>query len=103
MADEESTPALVMPFVIVTSKGGPFDDESFVAGWSCGTFDVRLETIAAMGGVPMAQWVRTIAVPQFDLIAMRRGFILRILETNPDGWSLIHPVHSPQETIDHAE
>ncbi len=96
---DEVTHALVMPFVIVTSKGGPYDDQAFVAGWACGVFDVRLETIAAMGGLPMAQWVRTDTVPQLDLIAMRRGFLLQTLEANEDGWTLVRPVRS-EETVD---
>lgn len=40
---EEPELSLVMPFVVCTSEGGPYEDESFVAGWDLGTLDARLD------------------------------------------------------------
>lgn len=65
--------ALVMPFVVCESKGGPYPDQAFVAGWIAGTLDSELED----GPDERALYVYPELVPQIDLIAMRRGYQLR--------------------------
>lgn len=67
---------LVMPFVTVASKGGPHDDISFSAGWTCGMWDARLELagIAAATVVEAPFGVPTACLPQLDLIAMKHDF-----------------------------
>src|ERR1035438_7379635 len=64
---------LVMPFVTVTSKGGPHDDNSFVAGYRCGQIDAILPTLAQVGA-EFQVMVTPAVVPQLDLIAMRHGY-----------------------------
>lgn len=63
---------VVLPFTVVTSKGGPYDDLAFTAGWQCGLIDGLL----AAHKVP-EQWM-PVAVSlraQVDLIAMYRGYV----------------------------
>lgn len=43
MSDEhEADFGLVMPFVVVVSHGGPYEDAAFAAGWECGRIDEAL-------------------------------------------------------------
>lgn len=71
MSDEHLD--LVMPFVTVTSKGGPHDDASYGAGWEMGALDLRLQVAAALS-LPLPQaTVQRINLPQLDLIAMKNG------------------------------
>ena len=85
---EEDGYALVMPFVVVTSKGGPYDDDAFTAGWQCGDLDRRLATIKDAGGEFYRTTLRKEVVPQADLIAMHRGFTLATEDfEDAEGWT----------------
>lgn len=66
---------LVVPFQVVTSKGGPYDDEAFVAGYQCGEIDAKL-AVAAAGGLPEVKLpiVRRALLPQLELHGMRYGY-----------------------------
>jgi hypothetical protein len=86
-ASEAPDWGLVMPFVVVTSTGGPYDDDAFVAGYQCGEIDRALKTIRAAGGSRLDATVRSAVVSQLDLIAMRHGFKLTARPTEVDGWS----------------
>lgn len=84
---------LVMPFVVVASAGGPYDDEAFVAGWSCAEVDQALTALAPWRAT-FQRAVRAGVVPQVDLIAMKHGY--RLVHDDPaadgergDGWSMI--------------
>ncbi|WP_228981430.1 hypothetical protein [Streptomyces sp. DH12] len=68
---------LVMPFVIVQSNGGPYDDAAFVAGATCGQLIAELAALAEHGATPQPRYVRPEYLPQIDLIAMRYGYVLR--------------------------
>lgn len=72
MADAEY--GLVMPFVTVTSVGGPHDDTAYVAGFEMGALDVRLAQAAAARAVPRTTCIHTANMAQADLIAMKHGF-----------------------------
>jgi hypothetical protein len=62
---------LVMPFVTVHSKGGPHDDESYIAGWTMGYLDAVLEhQKPAMHEDTIYQD----SIPQADIIAMKHGY-----------------------------
>lgn len=68
--DPERAYAMLMPFVTVASKGGPHDDNSYVAGWEMGALDHRLG---------MSRWAFSTTLhaenaPQIDLIAMKNGY-----------------------------
>lgn len=67
---------LIMPFLPVTSKGGPYDDEAFVAGYTCG----RLDAALASGAPAFADWFPILSslIPQIDLIAMRHGYVMEV-------------------------
>lgn len=42
MPDEPDEYALVMPFTVVASVGGPYDDDAFAAGFTAGRIDCLL-------------------------------------------------------------
>ena len=65
---------LRMPFVLVESVGGPFDDEAFTAGWTLGALDSAFKQAASVGAVPLPISVDTKYAPQIELIANRNGF-----------------------------
>lgn len=71
---EEAPLELVMPFVTVTSVGGPHDDGSYVAGWTCGRLDARLGMFAHLGVPSHVEWFAAALVPQVELIAMKNGY-----------------------------
>lgn len=83
MADDEAAHSfgLVLPFVAVESKGGPFADDAYVAGYEAGRMDCYLEHAV----VPFAMPVHDENVAQLDLIAMRHGWTMTT-EDSGDGW-----------------
>lgn len=91
MSEEESDYSLVMPFLPVTSKGGLYDDEAFVAGYTCGRLDGALE----QGRPVFRDWFPVLSslLPQIDLIAMRHGYVMevqdRAWEGDPIEWDFV--------------
>lgn len=81
MTDEHETEYdLVMPFVCVKSKGGPYEDGAFAAGYQAGLLDAA----ASRGDELIIPFITySHMVVQFDLIAMRNGYRLNI--TSDDG------------------
>ena len=65
---------LVLPFVVCRSQGGPYDDDSFVAGFQAGQVYRALAAIAAVEGDGLTATVRADLGKQLDLIAMHHGF-----------------------------
>lgn len=66
---------LAVPFTLVASIGGPYDDDAFAAGFQCGEVDRALD----MGAAARAETVRfpmtrSALLPQLELIAMNRGY-----------------------------
>jgi hypothetical protein len=99
-AEEMKGFSLVLPFVCCVSNGGPFDDDSFVAGFSVG----EIRTILSMTtharqvgfrylegvGVAVSEYratVRSDLVPQLDLVAMEKGFTMTSEVTDIPEWS----------------
>lgn len=72
--------SIVMPFVTVASKGGPYDDEAYCAGYEIGRLDAALARDNGVADVLVT--VHTPNAPQVDLVAMRHGFV--IAERIPD-------------------
>lgn len=102
MADEErpeelDVMGLVMPFVVCASKGGPYDDASFVAGFECGQIDRQLGQEAPRRYAPDLP-VHAGNVPQLDLIAMRNGYVVTFEDSMTEGW-----VYAVFERMDEAE
>ena len=71
---------LLYPFICVTSKGGPFDDDAFVAGVTVGNLDCALHVARAAGADRYRTTVRTAVVKQLELVGMARGFPVVIAE-----------------------
>lgn len=100
--DGSATWGLVMPFVVCASRGGPYDDQSFVAGYAAGRLAVLLESLATCGGSGTRFTVHTGLLPQLDLMAMRHGFTLDSAPCpEADGWSTAtfshrHPLEGEQ-------
>lgn len=87
MPDEQDpdTFSLVMPFVVCASNGGPYEDLAYVAGYEMGYLSGRLEQKPAAH----QQVVRKANVPQVDLVAMDRGYKLKVVEMpewDSDDW-----------------
>lgn len=80
--EDEHSHVLVMPFVVCESKGGPFDDYSFVAGYVCGQLDAELGACSAtpsgVPALPAPRYVQSEVVPQLDLIAMKHDYVLDV-------------------------
>jgi len=69
---------LVMPFLVCQSNGGPYDDNSFVAGVRFGAIDAELAAAGGMHAVTPDFPFPTPLVPQLDLLAMSRGYTTTI-------------------------
>lgn len=97
--------SLVMPFVVVASAGGPYDDGAYVAGYEVGSLDVRL---ALEKPESLDLTLRTANLPQVDLVAMRHGYIVERPggPIDPDaevvGWTRVS-LRRPVQAIDAPE
>ena len=84
---------LLLPFNVVTSAGGPYDDDSFVAGFVVGTIDVELKT----GTFPdEGRYVYPALLPQLDLLAMNYKLIL-LREPHDEHWMRVRFERAPAE------
>jgi hypothetical protein len=79
-AEAATTWGLLYPFVVVTSAGGPYDDESFVAGVQLGQLDQVLRTAESLPCAQVTVTVYTALLPQLELAGMARGFPVMISE-----------------------
>lgn len=68
-ADEAQESELLIPFVVVQSRGGPWEDGAFTAGWRLG----QLWQVLAPSGAGWRGMVREDDLPQVELIAMHYG------------------------------
>lgn len=78
---------LFMPFTVVQSQGGPYDDEAFVVGYELGMLDAELHALSnAVGGpaTPTGRYLHALGVPQADLIGMRNGYVVDTTEGQSD-------------------
>lgn len=80
MNDEDAEYEPLMPFLAVASRGGPYDDTAYVAGYELGILDGQLSGPLAPTpehpGPPAVdawRWIKAANVEQADLIAMRHG------------------------------
>lgn len=88
MTEHEHSYEMLMPFVVCKSEGGPYEDAPFVAGWSLGYLEARLELAALNFGLdPRPIYLPPEVQPQVDLLAMQSGFTVK---TTPhsDDWML---------------
>lgn len=80
---EETEYGMVMPLVSVASKGGPYDDQAYAAGWEMGQLDTELK--ADYGRYETT--IRTANAGQVDLIAMHRGYLCQTAPTQFEEWT----------------
>ncbi|MBF9135304.1 hypothetical protein I0C86_41375 [Plantactinospora sp. S1510] len=82
----------VLPFIVCRSANGPYEDDSFTAGFSCGAIDAELAALAAVGGVQSRTYsVLPEVLPQLDLIGMRHRYPIMeavVPEEHPD-WAFV--------------
>ena len=78
---------LLMPFVVCESKGGPYHDDSFCAGYHLGRIDAQME--AGLIGATDVITIRLPSVPQLDLIAMRHGLAIEVTAEHCEEWATI--------------
>lgn len=93
--DDDPGYELVMPFVATESHGGPFDDQSFVAGYAAAQLDQVLRLAAAAQVSSLTATIRVELAGQLDLIGMRWGYGLVVdeLASHP-GWATATFTHS---------
>lgn len=82
--DRESEYGLVMPFVNVASKGGPYADDAYCAGWHMGSLDARLEPRWL---AKVSETIRSADASQADLLAMKHGYSVRLTPSDYDEWT----------------
>lgn len=90
---------LVLPFVVTASHDGPYDDQSFVAGWQAGRADTELRIAAAVGARSAGFQVYTDLVRQVELSAMSHGYphvVATPLEGMPE-WSWVAVAKGPSD------
>jgi hypothetical protein len=82
---------LAVPFVVCASQGGPFDDDSFIAGFQAGQVDQALQAAAASRATEVKFTVLNRLVTQLDLIAMNRGFPVVSVDQSAEApeWSFV--------------
>jgi hypothetical protein len=86
---------LVLPFVATASHGGPYDDAAFVAGYATAQLDQILQLASAAMVTAVYANVRTVLVPQLDLVAMRWGYTAEASPAGPDpDWTAIAFTHT---------
>lgn len=80
---EEDTHTLAIPFVVCTSEGGPYDDDTFVAGVQVGEIIATLRTLKALDGAESGRfWAGKELRKQLDLVAMHYGYTLEAEEVD---------------------
>lgn len=75
--DDETQFALLLPFVNVTSTGGKFDDDAYVAGYEMGGFGQRCAAARSLNLLPFSVTIRRDNLRQADLIAMHQELVMR--------------------------
>lgn len=84
-SEEESQFEIEMPFTEVISKGGVYDDQSFVAGFQTGQIYYILQQSALVSTTLI---VYRNLVKQIDLIAMKNGF-RTVVTAEDEHWAQI--------------
>jgi hypothetical protein len=82
---------LVVPFVVCTSVGGPFDDDAFVAGFQAGQVNQALKVAANANAHEVQFTINAALVKQVELIGMNHGFHHIVAEVADDApsWAFV--------------
>lgn len=94
---EEPQHSLVMPFLGVTSNGGPWDDDAYCAGYHMGTIYTRLELEHPKD---YSATIRSADVDTADLVAMKNGYQLRVIRTDWDEWVTAQFIRNDAATVE---
>lgn len=87
VSEGEGRYELVMPFTIVKSNGGPYEDEAFNAGMACGQLWSEMVALSHYDALPRPRYVRPEYVQQMDLIAMHFEYTMKVGEVDePSGY-----------------
>jgi hypothetical protein len=88
MAEPQREWGLVMPYVVCQSQGGPYEDQSFVAG---ARFGGDMAELRAEKPATWQSYVYPGMVPQYDLLAMEQGYTMTSepWDEHPDEWVLV--------------
>jgi hypothetical protein len=90
MTDDEHNLELIMPFVVVQSVNGPWDDDAYAAGWEMGALDIRLRMASEADAVIHAVTIRDWNLPQLELVAMKHGVLVgEVLDRDTTGWLIV--------------
>lgn len=81
---EEAEFGLVVPFIACVSKGGPFDDKTFVAGFQAGQVYAKLHAARAADATEVVVCVNHLLVDQLELVGMDAGFPVMVAEPWPE-------------------
>jgi hypothetical protein len=93
MDNEETELDLVMPFLTVSTRGGPHDDSAYAAGWEMGALDAELEHRRPP---VLEQLIHAANREQADLIGMKHGYQVDIT-VHSDEWSYLHLARAGEE------
>lgn len=83
MSDEKGY-EIVFPFVNVASKGGPYEDEAYTAGYQMGMLHMFLQ---GHTHIVHKTTIRTVDAKQAELVAMHNGYTSVIEVSEFDEWS----------------
>lgn len=93
-----------LPFVTVASKGGPYEDTSYCAGYEMGQLDAKLAHLRVVGGhITLSVTMSRENLPQADLIAMHHGFVGAVVDQgecaeHDHTWAVVN--YSPATQVD---
>lgn len=98
--DPENEYRLVMPLVVTTDSGGPYDSKAFVAGANFGDLDTELKILAMFGAIPRPRYIETPMLPQIDLLAMKHGMVIRKepWDEHPDEWTRVDFAYAEEDS-----
>lgn len=102
--DDEHVPGdqaeygLLIPFVVVQSQGGPYDDAAFVAGARYG----KIAEILHAKPEEFSTYEYPEMVHQLDLLAMHEGYAMKSTpwDEHPDEWVLLEFVRNNSDKLD---
>lgn len=89
---------LGVPFVACRTQGGPYDDDSFVAGFQAGRIDARLTVASVVGANHVVEVAYTRLRKQIDLLAMSHGYTVDpVVDREWTTYSFLLDVEEPPE------
>lgn len=81
---------MLVPFTVVQSHGGPFEDKAFQAGYNMGRLEARFLAAEHFGlGLPTVPIERTM-LEQIDLLAMHYNITMNEIDIPDDKVDLDH-------------